>query len=126
MARPLMKVLIVDDSPQMRQMVKFYLRGLADETCECEDGAEALDAYRKFQPDWVLMGWEMKRMDGLAATRRIRASFPEAHILFVTQYDEPELRQAAAEVGASGFVSKDDLLTLQSVGEERARYLKQL
>ncbi len=110
-----MKVLIVDDNQQARQMIKHYLRELSDEFRECEDGAEAVSAYAEFTPDWVLMDWEMKRVDGLTATRRILASFPEAHILFVTQFDEPELRQAAAEAGASGFVSKDDLLTLQSL-----------
>ena len=110
-----MKVLIVDDNQQMRQMVKFYLRGLADERRECADGAEALDVYTEFEPDWVLMDWEMNRVDGLAATRRIRAAYPEAHILLVTQYDDRELRLAASEAGVSGYVLKDDLLTLRSL-----------
>lgn len=114
----LMRVLIVDDSQPMRQMVKFYLRGIADETRECADGAEALAAYAEFRPDWVLMDWEMKQMDGLTATRGIRANFPDAHILFVTQYDDIELRAAASEAGVCGFVPKDDLLALRSLLEE--------
>ena len=110
-----MKVLIVDDNQQMRQTVKFYLRDLVDETHECADGAEAVAAYTEFQPDWVLMDWEMKRVDGLAATRRIRAEFPDAHILMVTQYDDRELHQAASEAGVSVYVLKDDLLSLRSL-----------
>ena len=113
-----MKVLIVDDNQQMRLMVKFYLRDLVDETRECADGAEALAAYTEFQPDWVLMDWEMKRVDGLTATRRIRAAYPEAQILMVTQYDDRELRAAASAAGVSGYVLKDDLLALRSLLQE--------
>ncbi len=113
-----MKVLIVDDNQQMRQMLKFYLNGLTDEICECEDGAGAVAAYMEFQPDWVLMDWEMKNVDGLTATRHIMAAFPEANILLVTQYDDRELRAAASDAGASGYVLKDDLLTLRSLLQE--------
>lgn len=109
-----MKVLIVDDNEQARQMIKQYLRELSDEFRECEDGAEAVAAYAEFQPDWVLMDWEMKQVGGLVATRSIIADFPDAHILMVTNYDEKDLRQAAEEAGARGFVLKDDLLMLQS------------
>ena len=108
-----MKVLIVDDSRQTREMVKLYLRGVADETCECEDGAEALAAYAEFRPDCVLMDWEMKRVDGLTATRRLLASHPEARVLFVTQYNDAELRAAATEAGARGYVLKENLLDLR-------------
>lgn len=64
------------------------------------------------------MDWEMKRVDGLEATRHIRAHDPGAQILFVTQYDDAELRRAASEAGACGFVAKDDLLVLCSWLEE--------
>nr|MBA4184545.1 response regulator [Acidobacteriota bacterium] len=46
-----MKVLIVDDNQQARQMIKHYLRELSDEFRECADGAEALSAYADFLPD---------------------------------------------------------------------------
>jgi len=107
------KVLIVDDNQQMRQMVKFYLRELADEIHECEDGEQAFDAYAEFQPDWVVMDLVMKQVDGLTATRRIIATFPEAHILMVTQYDDTELRAAAGEAGVCGYVLKENLLDMQ-------------
>lgn len=106
------KILIVDDRESARRMIMRYLCSLADEFCECADGAEALDAYRAFMPDWVLMDWEMKRMDGLAATRSIINDFPAARILMVTQYCDRELSRAANEAGACGFFPKDDLLNL--------------
>ena len=109
-----MKVLIVDDNEQARWMIKRYLRELSDDFRECEDGAEAVSAYTEFQPDWVLMDWEMKQVGGLVATQSIINQFPDAKILMVTNYDEQDLRQAAKDAGASGFVLKDDLLMLQS------------
>ena len=109
-----MKILIVDDNRGMREMTRSFLQDLADEICECEDGIDALDCYRKFLPDWVLMDWEMKRMDGITATKEILRVFPKARILMFTQYDDVELRTAASEVGVSGYVLKDELMKLQS------------
>lgn len=109
-----MKVLIVDDNEQARWMIKHYLRDLSNEFRECEDGAEAVFAYSEFQPDWVLMDWEMKKVGGIVTTQNIINRFPDAKILIVTNYDEKDLRQAATEAGASGYVLKDDLLDLQS------------
>ena len=108
-----MKVLIVDDSSPMREMMRRYLPTDAGEICECEDGIDALDCYEKFLPDWVLMDWEMKRMNGLKATRCIVGKFPQAKILLVTQYNDNELREAASEAGACGFVLKEDLTELR-------------
>jgi len=107
-----MKILIVEDNRQTREMIELWLGGLATEIKECEDGAEALNAYRIFSPDWVLMDWEMKRMDGLTATREIVSAFPAARILIVTLHDRSELRAAAEKAGACGFVCKDNLQAL--------------
>ncbi len=110
-----MKVLIVDDNPQMRRMIRRFLPASFDEVRECSDGAFALSDYIEFQPDLVLMDWQMKRMDGLTATGEILRIFPEACILLVTQFDDAELREAATESGARGFVAKDNLIMLRSI-----------
>ncbi len=108
----LSKILIVDDHAEARQMTRFFLGDLPFDFEECVDGADALAVYRAFMPDWVLMDWEMKQMDGLTATRSIIDAFPTARILMVTQYSDQELRRAANEAGACGFFTKDDLLDL--------------
>jgi DNA-binding NarL/FixJ family response regulator len=110
------KVLIVDDSRQMRELIKMTLKGVAEVVGECTDGANALRCYEEHRPDWVLMDWEMKT-DGLTATRRIIKAHPEARILIVTQHDDDELRTAAIEAGARGFVLKDGLLALGALLE---------
>ena len=112
------KVLIVDDSRPMRELIKMTLAGVAEVVGECADGADAFGCYEANRPDWVLMDWEMKT-DGLTATRRIIKAHPEARILIVTQHDDAGLRDAAIEAGARGFVLKDDLLALGSFLEKR-------
>lgn len=107
------KILIVDDHTEMRRMTKFFLRDLPFEFEECADGADALDCYEKTRPDWVLMDWEMRRMDGLTATRKIIEKHPQAKILMVTQYDDEQLKEAATKAGARGFVLKENLMDLR-------------
>jgi DNA-binding NarL/FixJ family response regulator len=107
------RVLVVDDSQPMRELITMTLAGVAEVVGECADGADALGCYEAHRPDWVLMDWEMKT-DGLTTTRRIIKSYPEARILIVTQHDDAELRDAAIEAGACGCVLKDDLLALSS------------
>ena len=113
-----MKVLIVDDNEKIRELVRDYLPASFDQISECADGADALGCYEATRPDWVLMDWEM-RTDGLTATRRIIKAHPQARILIVTNHDDDELRTAAIEAGARGFVLKDDLLALGSFLQER-------
>ena len=110
-----MKVLIVDDSEQMRQLERTYIESLADDIRECADGSEALAVYTNFEPDWVLMDWKMKEMDGLTATQQIMKSYPQARILFITQFDDDFLRQSAREAGAYGYLLKEDLSGLRSI-----------
>ena len=110
-----MKCLIVDDHSGMRQSIKQVLRGVATVTIECTDGAEAFAAYQAHRPDWVLMDVRMARMDGLTATRLIRAQYPEARVLIVTEQKAPDLREVAREAGACGFVPKEDLVQLRQI-----------
>lgn len=115
-----MRVLIVEDKAQMREMIKLFLRGVVEEIAECGDGAQALAAYREFAPDWVVMDIGMDKVDGLEATRQIVAAFPLARIVMLTQYDDPELRRAAHKAGAQAYLTKSDLLPLRQLLERGA------
>jgi CheY-like chemotaxis protein len=108
-----MTVLIVDDNPQVRAVIRTVLTGLADDVRECTDGDEAVAAYRQQRPDWVLMDAKMVRMGGLEATRRIVAADRTARVLIVTDYDDAHWRAAAREAGACGYVLKDNLLDVR-------------
>ena len=104
-----MKVLIVEDNPAVRQMMRRVVADLAEEICECGDGAEALEAYRTAQPDWVLMDIGMSRVNGLTATQQITSYDPAARVLIVTSHNEAGLRAAATAAGACGYVLKENL-----------------
>jgi CheY-like chemotaxis protein len=110
-----MRVLIVEDHPPMRQLIRAMVADLAESVTECADGAEAVAAYAAQQfkrEDWVLMDLEMPGLDGLEATRRLCATFPGAQILIVTQFGDAHLRAAAA-AGARGYVLKGNLMEVR-------------
>jgi DNA-binding NarL/FixJ family response regulator len=112
-----MTVLIVDDSPPFRALIRAVLAGLADVVTECADGDEAVAAYAAGRPDWVLMDLQMARMGGLEATRRLLAQDQTARVLIVTDYDDVHWRAAAATAGACGYVVKDNLLAVRPLLE---------
>ena len=60
----------------------------------------------------------MKEVDGLTATRQIKAAWPDARIMIVTNYDDPQLRQSALLAGACEYVTKENLLAVRRVLEE--------
>jgi CheY-like chemotaxis protein len=110
-----MKLLIVEDNPAMRRLLRRMLADVAEEITECSDGGEVLDTYTRLQPDWVLMDIEMAAMDGIRATRQLIAAFPEAKVVTVTHYDDRVLRTAAQQAGACGYVLKENLLELRGL-----------
>lgn len=110
-----MNVLIVEDNSAMRRLIRNIVSKVASEVYECRDGAEALAAYAIHRPDYVLMDIQMGVMDGITATARIKAADPAAKIIIVTDYDQVELREAAREAGACGYVVKENLLELLPV-----------
>jgi DNA-binding NarL/FixJ family response regulator len=107
-----MNVLIVEDSEQMRRTIRSFVEDVAQEIHECPDGRQALAGFIRYRPDWVLMDIKMKYLDGLAATRQIKAAFPDARIVMVTSYDEQSLRDESQLAGACGYVLKENLRDL--------------
>ncbi len=109
------RILIADDNACMRQMLRQTVAGLASAVDEASDGAEAVRLYTAHQPDWVLMDLRMEPMNGLQATAQILGCFPEARIIIVSQYDDPELRAEAARAGACAYVLKENLDQLTAI-----------
>jgi two-component system chemotaxis response regulator CheY len=110
-----MKVLIVDDNPRIRQLLREYLPSSASDIFECSDGSEAMSSFREHRPDWVLMDQDMPVVDGVTAIREIIAEFPKANICMVTAFDDEDLRAEALAAGASGFVVKDSLFQIERI-----------
>jgi CheY-like chemotaxis protein len=110
-----MTLLIVEDNRAMRELIRSLLEDIAESISECADGAEALAAYRLHRPDWVLMDIRMNDMDGIAATREIKTAFPDARIMIVSDYTDPNIRADAHSAGACEYVNKETLVDMRQI-----------
>lgn len=107
-----MKLLIADDNPAMRALLRQICSGVTAEVRDCASGTEVVALFKEFQPDLTLMDLVMPGMDGLTATTKIKTAFPNARSVIITQRRGPEYHETALQVGAVTFMLKDDLHTL--------------
>jgi two-component system response regulator DegU len=113
-----MMFLVAEDNAQMRDSIKRYLSTRIPDrhtVYEAGDGAEAIELYERFRPDWVLMDIAMEPIDGLTASRRILEMHPDANIIILTNYDDAGYRAAAKKAGTKAFVLKEHLSTIGSI-----------
>ncbi|MEV4319623.1 response regulator transcription factor [Actinocrispum sp. NPDC049592] len=104
-----MKVIVVDDQTVVREGLVLIL-GLLPEVevvGSAGNGEDALSLIAAESPDIVLMDLRMPRMDGVEATRRVQAAFPEVHVVVLTTYSDDESILAALKAGARGYLTKD-------------------
>lgn len=104
-----MKLMIVDDNPKIRELVRRAVGSAADNMLECATGEEAVEQYAAFKPDYVLMDVHLGGMNGFTATRRILAADPGARIIIITSTDVEVYREESTRSGAIGFVEKGNL-----------------
>jgi DNA-binding NarL/FixJ family response regulator len=104
-----MKVIICDDQAVVRDGLEMLLTLENDIQVvgTAQDGAEAVELAAQKQPDLVLMDLKMPGMNGIEATRQIRAKFPTIKVLVLTTYAEDEWVFDAIRAGASGYLLKD-------------------
>jgi DNA-binding NarL/FixJ family response regulator len=103
------RVLVVDDQALFREALATLLGVRADITVvgEAGNGDEAVRAAAELGPDVVLMDLRMPVLDGIAATRRLRAEQPGVRIIALTTFDEDDEVFAALRAGAVGYLLKD-------------------
>jgi DNA-binding NarL/FixJ family response regulator len=103
------RVLIVDDDALVRAGLSMMLAGTDDIriVAEATDGEEVGPAVDAYAPDVVLMDIRMPRMDGLAATERLRARADAPEVIVLTTFDADDHVLRALRAGASGFLLKD-------------------
>ncbi|HKZ85783.1 MAG TPA: response regulator transcription factor [Anaerolineae bacterium] len=108
-----MNILIVDDDQGFRRVVKRLLEAERELSVvgEAGDGEEAVRLARELRSDVVLMDIAMPRLDGLEATRRIKAEQSDAKVIILTIHGEEGYRRAAGASGADAFLLKKTLLT---------------
>lgn len=100
------RVLIADDSFVVRSGLRNFVQALGgyEVVAEAASGREAVAAARSTRPDVVLMDLRMRDGDGLAATRELTDSLPQARTLIVSWSDEPEHVRDAFAAGAKGYL----------------------
>jgi two-component system, NarL family, response regulator DesR len=103
------RLLLADDQALVRGALSTLL-GLEPDlrvVAEVGRGDEVVAAAREHRPDVALLDVEMPGLDGISATRQLRAAMPSCRVLVVTTFGRPGYLRRALEAGASGFVVKD-------------------
>jgi DNA-binding NarL/FixJ family response regulator len=105
----LIRVALVDDQAIVRAGLARILSPTDgfDVVAECADGHQAVEQLPAVHPDVILMDIRMPRLDGIAATARLRTAPDPPPVLVLTTFGEDEVLWGAIEAGAAGFVLKD-------------------
>jgi DNA-binding NarL/FixJ family response regulator len=103
------RILVADDHPVVRGGLVALLRTIdgIDVVGEAADGAAAVREAQLSRPDVVLMDVRMPDLDGVEATRRIRAAVPSTRVLMLTMYDDDATVFTAMQAGAQGYLLKE-------------------
>lgn len=102
------QILVVDD----HEIVLDGIRALLDDeigfevAAEAQNGAEAIEQYKKHPIDFIIMDISMPKMNGIEATKKIKELDPDIKILALTMMDEEEHIRKMIEAGASGYIFK--------------------
>ena len=101
-----MKILITDDSAFMRTVVKNALKDINADFYEAENGDVAVDLFKEYKPEIVLLDIIMPVKNGVMALQEIKELEPKTIVILVTSVGQDEMVEKAKELGANDFVPK--------------------
>src|ERR687889_611591 len=99
------KILVVDDEPNIREVVGLYLRRDGHEVVSATDGEEALEVFGRSEPDLVVLDLMLPKLSGLEVCRRMRAK-RRVPLIMLTARGEEEERIVGLSLGADDYVVK--------------------
>jgi DNA-binding NarL/FixJ family response regulator len=102
------RVVVAEDDESFRYTVKMIIRADCELVGEAENGAIAVELVDRLRPDLVLLDISMPVMTGLEAARVIRQRLPDIRVIIVSSHTNPAFIAEAYELGASGYVQKDN------------------
>jgi DNA-binding NarL/FixJ family response regulator len=104
------RVVLADDHVMVRQGVKRILKEIPDLEVvgEVGDGLELLELLKKGHPDLILLDISMPHLQGIEATKKIKAKCPDIKILLLTMHKNKEYLYHAIAAGAEGYLLKED------------------
>lgn len=106
-----LKLLIVDDSPPIRHLLRFSIEHSTDwEVFEAENGETAIERVVQLHPDAVILDLSMPVMNGLDAAREISRIAPAVQMVMFTMHSSEQLRREAEAAGIKEVISKTDTI----------------
>jgi DNA-binding response OmpR family regulator len=100
------RVLVVDDEPDLREVLSGALRYERWQVRSAPDGLSAISTARTFRPDAVVLDWMLPDIDGLQVLRELRTDLPDVCVLFLTARDAVEDRITGITAGGDDYVTK--------------------
>lgn len=103
------KIVLAEDHVVVREGTRELIQHEDDMEVvgEAGDGEEAVSLVQRFQPDVIIMDVNMPRLNGIEATKRIKALLPKTAVLILTAYDNDQYVSALLEAGAAGYLLKN-------------------
>ncbi len=114
-------ILVVDDNEVNRHVLRDLLEPIGFDIIEADDGDVAVEHFNEFKPDLILMDWVMKRMDGLTASRAIKAIDANIPIIIISASVSDEDQKRVRETGIEEFIAKP--FSWQRLSEVISAYL---
>jgi two-component system chemotaxis response regulator CheY len=101
-------ILLVDDEPHIRKYLGLVLKQFGTPVIlEAANGEEAVEVYRRENPDLVLLDVNMPKMDGMATLRKLREIDPRCLVIMLTSVANRATVEQAIEIGAVNYIRKD-------------------
>lgn len=100
------KILVVDDEPEVRQLMEHFLTERGYEVRIAENGRLALATLDTFTPDVVLLDMHMPEMDGLETLKRLAVRSPSLPVIMITVNEDIETTARLLQLGAADYVPK--------------------
>lgn len=103
-------ILLADDDPVVTSSLKIILEtsGEVNVLGVADSGSEAIELFRRFTPDVLLMDIRMGEMSGISAAKKILNEFPKGRILFLTTFSDDDYIVEALKIGSKGYILKQD------------------
>jgi two-component system, NarL family, response regulator EvgA len=104
----LASILIVDDHPAFRLVIKTHLLQLlgVKQVYEADNGQAAMEMARQFTPGLIILDLDIPRINGLDVLARLKAAHPGVRVMILSSHDASTFISRALRAGAQGFVSK--------------------
>ena len=115
-----MKILIIDDLPDMRMVLRHSFEGFGFKITEAENGEEGLEALEKENFVFVLTDIQMPKMDGIEFLKKARAKFPDLPIFVMTGFS-PYTADQVLSFGANGYFEKASSELPRTIARKFAR-----